>query len=258
MTAPSTNGMWNLALLEHHPWSTNRCPEGRADAACRTDRGGQSWGRPDGRPIPKSALPEDIPAVRRVAGIDVLAEPHERAGVDVLTWDGSMLVQGSSHNNNLTAAARAAAHRPALGPAPRGRAGRTGARGQAGRLDRGRRGVRGCRQPRLPVVARCGRRRTGSRDRNPSPIPWPRHGRPGTRDRWPDRIGDEPSDSRMAHMERDRRAGRVVRSPLRTEPKPTLSRAFCSRVGELRHWKRGCHRERRRPSGQSARTRCTA
>ena len=72
-TAPSHNGMWDLSILQVVPGSAGRRAAGRRDAA------GASCGRRSrsrtGRPwcaTPRASVGPEIPAVRRVGGVDVL------------------------------------------------------------------------------------------------------------------------------------------------------------------------------------------
>jgi 1-deoxy-D-xylulose-5-phosphate synthase len=81
---PSHNGVWDLALLGVVPGMRIAAP--RDEPTLRgLLREAVDW--QDGPTVvrfPKTALTDDIPAVRTVDGVDVLAEPDAEADVDVL------------------------------------------------------------------------------------------------------------------------------------------------------------------------------
>ncbi len=81
----SHNGMWDLALLGMVPGIRIAAPRDEADPAGRTRRGRGPHGR--ARPCCASPRPRsapDLPALRQVGGVDVLAEPDPHADVDAL------------------------------------------------------------------------------------------------------------------------------------------------------------------------------
>jgi len=81
---PSHNGVWDLALLGMVPGLRIAAP--RDEASLRAELG-EAVEVTDGPTVvrfPKTPLIEDVPAVRRVGGVDVLAEPAPDAAVDVL------------------------------------------------------------------------------------------------------------------------------------------------------------------------------
>jgi 1-deoxy-D-xylulose-5-phosphate synthase len=82
---PSHNGMWDLALLGTVPGIRIAAP--RDGARLREQlRDAVGWAEgPTVLRFPKTAMPADVPAVRRVGGVDVLREPAPGSGgADVL------------------------------------------------------------------------------------------------------------------------------------------------------------------------------
>ena len=82
---PSHHGMWDLAVAAMTPGiAAGRAP-GCADAWSSSSP--RRWTSTTARPscaTPKGAVPAPLPALRRVGGVDVLAEPPADAGHDVL------------------------------------------------------------------------------------------------------------------------------------------------------------------------------
>jgi 1-deoxy-D-xylulose-5-phosphate synthase len=81
---PSHNGMWDLAILGMVPGLRVAAP--RDEPTLRAELR-EAVGVADGPTVlrfPKTPLPADLPALRRVGGVDVLREPAAGAGVDVL------------------------------------------------------------------------------------------------------------------------------------------------------------------------------
>ena len=81
---PSHNGMWDLAVLGAVPGIRIAAP--RDEATLRTEFV-EAVAMSDGPTVvrfPKTPLGIDIPALRRVGGVDVLAEPSADEAVDVL------------------------------------------------------------------------------------------------------------------------------------------------------------------------------
>jgi 1-deoxy-D-xylulose-5-phosphate synthase len=81
---PSHNGVWDMALLGIVPGLRMAAP--RDEATLRAAlRESVAWSAgPTVVRFPKTPLVEPIPAVRRVGGVDVLAEPDAESDVDVL------------------------------------------------------------------------------------------------------------------------------------------------------------------------------
>jgi 1-deoxy-D-xylulose-5-phosphate synthase len=80
----SHNGMWDLALLGMVPGIRIAAP--RDDATLRAELG-EAVAHTAGPTVlrfPKTPLGPDLPAVRQVGGVDVLAEPDPEADVDAL------------------------------------------------------------------------------------------------------------------------------------------------------------------------------
>jgi 1-deoxy-D-xylulose-5-phosphate synthase len=81
---PSHNGMWDLAILGAVPGIRIAAP--RDEETLRAELG-EAVSISDGPTVvrfPKTPLPVDTPAVRRVGGVDVLAEPGADDDADVL------------------------------------------------------------------------------------------------------------------------------------------------------------------------------
>jgi 1-deoxy-D-xylulose-5-phosphate synthase len=101
----SHNGMWDLAVLGVVPGLRIAAPrdEPTLRALLR-----EALAHEDGPTVlrfPKTQLPADIPAVRAVEGVDVLAEPAPGASVDVL-----VIAVGATAGDALAAAARLGEH----------------------------------------------------------------------------------------------------------------------------------------------------
>ena len=81
---PSHNGMWDLALLAMVPGLRQAAP--RDEATLRAElREAVEWtAGPTVLRYPKTAVGDDVPAVRRAGDVDVLSEPRPHADVDVL------------------------------------------------------------------------------------------------------------------------------------------------------------------------------
>lgn len=81
---PSHNGIWDLALLGVVPGLRLAAP--RDEQTLRTElREALEWDRgPTVVRFPKTPLPDALPALRSVDGVDVLAEPSADADVDTL------------------------------------------------------------------------------------------------------------------------------------------------------------------------------
>jgi 1-deoxy-D-xylulose-5-phosphate synthase len=80
----SHNGMWDLSLLSIVPGMRVAAPR---DGARLREELGEALEVDDGPTairFPKGAVGEDIPAIERVSGVDVLARPTEGLGDDVL------------------------------------------------------------------------------------------------------------------------------------------------------------------------------
>ena len=80
----SHNGMWDLSLLGIVPGIRVAAPR---DAATLREELREALAVADGPTVvrfPKGAVGDDIPAVERVSGLDVLARPDDGLGADVL------------------------------------------------------------------------------------------------------------------------------------------------------------------------------
>ena len=80
----SHNGMWDLSLLSIVPGMRVAAPR---DGARLREELGEALEIGDGPTairFPKGAVGEDIPAVERISGVDVLARPADGLGDDVL------------------------------------------------------------------------------------------------------------------------------------------------------------------------------
>ena len=76
--------MWDLALLGMVPGIRIAAPRDEATLRAELREAVDHNLGPSVLRFPKTAMPADIPALRRVGGVDVLAEPSESAEVDVL------------------------------------------------------------------------------------------------------------------------------------------------------------------------------
>ncbi|MCV7193524.1 1-deoxy-D-xylulose-5-phosphate synthase [Mycolicibacterium brumae] len=80
----SHNGMWDLSILPVVPGVKVAAPR---DAATLREELGEALAVTDGPTVlrfPKGAVGSDIPALRRLDGVDVLADPADGLGADVL------------------------------------------------------------------------------------------------------------------------------------------------------------------------------
>ena len=85
---PSHNGMWDLALLGIVPGLRVAAPR---DEPTLRELLREALDIGDGPTVlrfPKTPLVDPVPALRRVGGVDVLAEPARDAAVDVLRRRG--------------------------------------------------------------------------------------------------------------------------------------------------------------------------
>jgi 1-deoxy-D-xylulose-5-phosphate synthase len=80
----SHNGMWDLALLGVVPGIRIAAPRDEATLRSELAEAVEHSGGPTVLRFPKTPLGPDLPAVRRVGGVDVLAEPAPGGEVDVL------------------------------------------------------------------------------------------------------------------------------------------------------------------------------
>ncbi len=80
---PSHNGMWDLALLGMVPGLRLAAPRDEPTLRAELNEALEHADGPTVLRYPKTPLGDDIPAVRSVGGVDVLAEP-DRGPVDVL------------------------------------------------------------------------------------------------------------------------------------------------------------------------------
>jgi 1-deoxy-D-xylulose-5-phosphate synthase len=87
---PSHNGVWDLAVLGVVPGIRIAAPRDEPTLRLELNEAVEHGAGPTVVRFPKTPLPEPIPALRRVGGVDVLDEPHT-AAVDVLVISvGSM------------------------------------------------------------------------------------------------------------------------------------------------------------------------
>jgi 1-deoxy-D-xylulose-5-phosphate synthase len=80
---PSHNGMWDLAILGVVPGLRIAAPRDEPTLRAELSEAVDWAAGPTVLRFPKTPLVDDVPAVRRVDGVDVLAEPHD-GPVDVL------------------------------------------------------------------------------------------------------------------------------------------------------------------------------
>jgi 1-deoxy-D-xylulose-5-phosphate synthase len=80
----SHNGMWDLALLGTVPGIRIAAPRDEATLRAELAEAVEHTGGPTVVRFPKTPLGPELPAIRRVGGVDVLAEPGPDAEVDVL------------------------------------------------------------------------------------------------------------------------------------------------------------------------------
>jgi len=80
---PSHNGVWDLAVLGVVPGIRIAAPRDEPTLRLELNEAVEHSTGPTVVRFPKTPLPDVIPALRRVGGVDVLAEPHDQA-VDVL------------------------------------------------------------------------------------------------------------------------------------------------------------------------------
>jgi 1-deoxy-D-xylulose-5-phosphate synthase len=80
----SHNGMWDLALLGMVPGLRLAAPRDEASLRDLLNEAVAESAGPTALRFPKTPLVPDLPALRRVGGVDVLAEPDAEAAVDVL------------------------------------------------------------------------------------------------------------------------------------------------------------------------------
>ncbi len=81
---PSHNGVWDLAVLGVVPGIKIAAPRDEASLRVQFREAVACSDGPTVIRFPKTPLGEDVPAVRRVGGVDVLAEPGPDQPVDVL------------------------------------------------------------------------------------------------------------------------------------------------------------------------------
>ena len=210
---PSHNGMWDLALLGIVPGMRIAAPR---DAATLRAELREAVDVSDGPTV--RALPEDrrsardVPALRRVGGVDVLAEPDADAAVDVLLVSvGAMagdVPRGGRSGWPSRPATRVRVVDPRWVTAGRPGAARAGRRRAAGRHRRGRRGRRRRRLPARPALRDAGLDVPTREIGIPVAVPGARHGgracrrphradragHPGGSSSWPAVLGrGEPS-----------------------------------------------------------------
>ena len=80
----SHNGVWDLAILGVVPGIRIAAPRDEQTLRAELREAGEHAAGPTVVRFPKTPLGRDIPALRRVGGVDVLAEPDASADVDVL------------------------------------------------------------------------------------------------------------------------------------------------------------------------------
>jgi 1-deoxy-D-xylulose-5-phosphate synthase len=81
---PSHNGMWDLAILGVVPGLRIAAPRDETTLRMALDEAIEHDAGPTVVRFPKTPLGHDLPPVRQVGGVDVLAEPDVGASVDVL------------------------------------------------------------------------------------------------------------------------------------------------------------------------------
>ncbi|MEO9110235.1 MAG: transketolase C-terminal domain-containing protein, partial [Jatrophihabitantaceae bacterium] len=81
---PSHNGVWDLAILGVVPGLRLAAPRDEATLRAQLHEAAAYGDGPSVVRFPKTPLAADLPAVRQVDGLDVLAEPAPDADVDVL------------------------------------------------------------------------------------------------------------------------------------------------------------------------------
>ena len=81
---PSHNGMWDLAILGVVPGLRIAAPRDEATLRMALDEAIEDDAGPTVVRFPKTPLGHDLPPIRQVGGVDVLADPDVDASVDVL------------------------------------------------------------------------------------------------------------------------------------------------------------------------------
>jgi 1-deoxy-D-xylulose-5-phosphate synthase len=81
---PSHNGMWDLSILGVVPGLRVAAPRDEPTLRAELQEAVAVGDGPTVLRFPKTPLPPDVPAVRRVGGVDVLREPAGGGGTDVL------------------------------------------------------------------------------------------------------------------------------------------------------------------------------
>ena len=81
---PSHNGMWDLAILGVVPGLRIAAPRDETTLRMALDEAIEDDAGPTVVRFPKTPLGHDLPPIRQVGGVDVLAEPYVDASVDVL------------------------------------------------------------------------------------------------------------------------------------------------------------------------------
>jgi 1-deoxy-D-xylulose-5-phosphate synthase len=97
----SHNGMWDFSLLGIIPGIRVAAPR---DSATLREELREAVAVDDGPTVlryPKGAVTEDIPAVRRVGGVDVLREPDDKSGDVLLVCVGSFAELGVAASERL-------------------------------------------------------------------------------------------------------------------------------------------------------------
>ena len=207
----SHNGMWDMSVLQVVPGLRLAAPR---DGARLRELLGEAVEVDDAPTVvrfPKGPPPDDIPAVDRVGGVDVLLRNGTR---DVLVV--GVGVDGRHRRRGGGAAGRPGhrrhRRRPALGQAGRPGPGRPRARPRPGRPPRGQRPGR---RHRRPVAAGAQRRRRHHpvpAARHPAGVPRPRQARGDPRTDRPRRADPRPRHRRGRHRPR-RRPSRARRRP---------------------------------------------
>ncbi len=174
---PSHNGMWDLAILGVVPGLRIAAPRDEATLRAQLREAAAWHDGPTVLRFPKTPLGRDLPALRGIGGVDVLAEPDAGA-VDVLVVavgaTGAEVVDAAEAVRQAGYTVRVVDPRwvPPVDPALVELA----ARRAAGRHRRGRCRLRRRRLAGRPDIARCGGRRPDPRDRRPGEVPRPRQG----------------------------------------------------------------------------------
>ena len=81
---PSHNGMWDLAILGVVPGLRIAAPRDETTLRMALDEAIEDDAGPTVVRFPKTPLGHDLPPIRQIGGVDVLAEPDVDASVDVL------------------------------------------------------------------------------------------------------------------------------------------------------------------------------